>query len=69
MSVRDMLALSILICLHTKSVDFVLAYTHSDVKTEICMEIPIGVGVEGARPREWVTRLDRNLYVLKDTGL
>ena len=32
-SVRSMLALSILRELHTKSVDFVLAYTQADVKS------------------------------------
>ena len=41
-SVRDMLILSILIELHTKSVDFFLDYTQDDVKIEILMEIPIG---------------------------
>ena len=33
------------------------------------MELPIGFGVERARPREWFTRLDENLYGLKDAGL
>ena len=33
------------------------------------MELPIYFGVEGAHPREWVTRIYINLYVLKDSGL
>ena len=33
------------------------------------MEIPIGFGFEGAHPREWVIRIDKKLYGLKDTGL
>ena len=45
-----MLNLIILIDLHTKSVDFVLDYTQADVKSEIFMELPIGLGGEGAYP-------------------
>ena len=33
------------------------------------MEIPIGFGVEGDPPSEWVIILERNLFVLKDSGL
>ena len=69
MSVRATLTLSILRELYTKPVDFSLAYTQVDVKTGILMELPIGFGVEGAHPREWVIRLDKNLYILKDTVL
>ena len=46
----------------TKSVHFVLAYTQADIKYEIFMEVPIGFGVEGSHPREWVIRLDNHLW-------
>ena len=49
--VRSMLTLIILRELHTKSLDFVLAYIQADVKTYIFMEIHIGFGVEGVQPR------------------
>ena len=49
-----MLVLIILIELDTKSIDFVLSYTQDTVKSEIFMELPIGFGVEGVHPREWV---------------
>ena len=52
MSVRSIIILSILIGIHTKSVDFVLAYNKSDLKTDIFMGPPIGFGAEGAYPRE-----------------
>ena len=55
--------------LHTGSVGFVLSYTYSDVKSEIFIEPPIVFGFEGAYPREWVTRLDKNRYVLTNEGL
>ena len=69
MSVKAMLTLIILRELHTKSVYFVLTYNQADVKLEILMELPIGFEVEGDHPREWVTRLDKKLYGLKDSGL
>ena len=69
MSVRAILVLSIPIELHTNSVYFILAYTQADVKTDIFMELPIGFGVEGYHPIEWVIRLDKNLHFLKDAGL
>ena len=50
-SVGDILTLSIIGELHTKSVDFVLAYTQYDVKTKIFMELLIGFVVEGTQPR------------------
>ena len=33
------------------------------------MEPPKGFGVEGFHPREWVIRLDKTLYGLKNTSL
>ena len=67
--VRAMLTLSIIRELHTKSVDFVLAYTWVDVKTGIFLELPIGFGFEGSQSRAWINRLDKNIYGLKDTSL
>ena len=51
MSLRSMLTIIIIRELHTKSVDFFLAYTQADVKTEIFMELTISFGVEGSHPR------------------
>ena len=64
-SVRAMLTLSTFRELHTRPVDFVLAYTQADAETEIFMKLPIGFGVEGTHHREWVIRLDKNFYGLK----
>ena len=52
--------LSIILEIHTKSLDFILAYNQADEKTEICMELPIGLGVEGYKPRECLITLDKN---------
>ena len=69
MSVRAILNLSILRELHTKLVDFFLAYIQDYLKTEIFNELPIRFGVDGDHPIEWVIRIDTNLYGVKDTSL
>ena len=69
MSVRAMLTLSIIRDIHTKLVDFFLAYTQTDVKTDIFMEFSIGFGFDWAHTQEWVTRLDKQFYGLNDAGL
>ena len=49
--------------------DFVLAYTQDDAKSEIYMDPSFGFGVYGAHTREWIIRLDKNLYGLKYADL
>ena len=68
-SVRDMLTLVILRYLHTNYVDFVLVYTQVDVKSEIFMEFIIVFGIEGSHQRECSTRLDKNFFGMKYSGL
>ena len=61
MSVRAILILRIVKKIHNKSVGFVLTNTQADAKSEIYMEIV----VYGSHLREWVIRIDKNLYGLK----
>ena len=68
-SVRDMLPLITLIEPQTNSVDIFMAYTKSDVKSDLFMEPPIGFEVKGDHPREWLIIPEKNLYGLKDAGL
>ena len=51
MSVIPILTLNIPQNLHTKSVDLVLDYTYTDVKSEIYMELALDFGVDGSHPR------------------
>jgi hypothetical protein len=63
MSVRIMLTISVLQHLHTRSIDFTLAFPQAKCETEIYMELPVGVNVpEGG---DYVLLLLRNLYGLK----
>ena len=48
---------------------FFLAYTQANLKPEIFIELPIGLGVDRDLPREWFIVLDKGIYGLKDAGL
>ena len=67
MSVRIMLILSAIQNLHTKSIDFVLAYPQADLDMDIYMELPQGFNV-GPESRRYVLKLQKNLYSLKQAG-
>ena len=69
MFVRSMLILSILREIHTNLVYYFLAYTQADIETDISVKLPICFEVERDHPREYVIRIDKNLYGLKDAGM
>ena len=53
--------------LHTKSVDFIQAYTQDLIKSSICLHPPAGVVLFKSKG-DTVLKLIRNLYGLKDAG-
>ena len=64
-SIRMMLTLSVIHSLHTKSIDFTLAFPQADVETTIYMEVPLGCKVpEG----DYICLLLKNLYGLKQAA-
>ena len=64
-SIRMMLTLSVIHSLHTKSIDFTLAFPQADVEPVIYMEVPLGCEVpEG----DYVCLLLKNLYGLKQAA-
>ena len=69
-SIRLILILSILLCWHTRQIDFILAYPQAPIETPLFMEIPKGVSLHGL-PRhtnEYVLELKMNLYGQKQAG-
>ena len=48
------------------SIDFVMAYTQADVKTDIFMQLPSGTTIQGVDPNKHLLKLQKNLYGLKD---
>ena len=65
MSVRTMLIFSEIHKLHTRSIDFTLAFPQAEVKTQLYMEIPLGCGIS---EEGHVLQILRNIYGLKDAG-
>ena len=65
-SVRILLALSIIHKLESKSIDFVLAFPQADLEREVFMELPYGFefGYKG----QYVLKLKKNLYGLADAS-
>ena len=49
-----------------RSIDFVMAYTQADVKTDIFMQLPIGTTIKEVDPNKHLLKLQKNLYGLKD---
>jgi hypothetical protein len=69
MSVRVMLCLSIIENLHSRSIDFVLAYPQADLDIDMFMELPLGSDLPpGFDRRDYVLKLHKNLYGLKQAG-
>ena len=67
MTVMIMLTLAVIENLHTKSIEFVLAYTQADLDVDIYVELP---QVFNVRPESWiyVLKLQKNLYGMKQAG-
>jgi hypothetical protein len=51
--------------LHSKSIDFVLAFPQAELEEDIWMRIPQGVSVKTADGGEYLLKLRKNLYGLK----
>ena len=62
-----MLTLAAMENLHTKSIDFVLAYPQADLGVDIYMELLQGFNV-GPESGRYLLRLQKNLYGLKQAG-
>ena len=67
LSVRTRMAHSIIHDLETRSIDFVLAFPQADLDVLIFMEMLIGFNCED--PGQYVLRLNKNLYGLKNASL
>jgi hypothetical protein len=68
MTVRLLLVLALILDLHTRSIDFTLAYTQAPIDVETFIEIPTGFDIDGNR-HDFVLELKKNLYGLKQAGL
>jgi hypothetical protein len=65
LTVRLLLIICKIHNLHSKSIDFVLAFPQADLKEDIWMDIPLGVDVESEEEGPYLLKLQKNLYGLK----
>ena len=65
-TVRCVFTLALLLGWHMRSIDFVMAYTHADVKTYIFIQLTSGTTIQGFDPNMHLLKLQKNLYGLKD---
>ena len=65
-TVRCVFIMDLLMGWHMRSIDFVMAYTQADVKTDIFMQLPVGTTIKGVDSTKHVLKLQKNLYGLKD---
>ena len=66
-TVRCVFILALLLGWHMRSIDFVMAYTQADVKTDIFMQLPSGTTIQGVDLNKHLLKLQKNLYGLKDS--
>jgi hypothetical protein len=66
-SIRLFLTIALIKGWHSRQVDFVLAYPHANIETELSMEIPRGFEFKNSRKTHCI-RLIKNMYGQKQAG-
>jgi hypothetical protein len=71
LTVRLLLALCNIHGLHSKSIDFVLAFPQADLDVDIWMKLPMGIvlGSHESESHGYVLKLKKSLYGLKQASL
>jgi hypothetical protein len=67
-TIRYILTLALINRWHMQQIDFVLAYTQAEAECEMFMKIPKGFTVEHDNSEEYVLRIKKNYYGLKQAG-
>ena len=68
-TVRALLTVAAIHGLPSKCIDFVLAFPQAELDVDVFMELPIGMTVESGNPKEYVLRLNKSIYGLKQSSL
>jgi Reverse transcriptase (RNA-dependent DNA polymerase) len=66
-SIRLVMFLAVLRKWETRQLDFVLAFPQAPVETDLYMEVPAGLEING-NPKEYALKLVNNLYGQKQAG-
>ena len=65
---RFFFILSLINGLHTRQLDFLLAYTQPDLERDLYMELPKGINLPGHEKGQYVLQLVKTLYGQKQAG-
>ena len=65
-TVRCVFIMALLLGWHMRSIDSIMAYTQADVKTDIFMQLPAGMTIQGVDRNKHLLILQKKLYGLKD---
>ena len=66
--VRALLILSIIHNYHSRTIDFVLAFPQAKLEEDVFMEFPAGIECPDGSRKQYVLKLDKNLYGLKNAA-
>ena len=61
-SIRLLLILGIILGWYTLQLDYILAFPQADIYITTYMEIPQGIEIPTGRTKDYVLRLEKNLY-------
>ena len=61
-TVQCIFIMTLLLGWHMRLIDFVMAYTQADVKTNIFMQLPAGTTIKEVDPNKHLSKLQKNLY-------
>ena len=56
-TVRCVFIMALLMGWHMRSIDFVMAYTQADIKTDIFMQLPVRTTIKGIDPTKHLLKL------------
>ena len=68
LSLRTLLVLSVIHSWHSRSIDFLLAFPQAHLDHDVLMELLAGVCSDAGTRKQYVLKLKKNLYGLKDAA-
>ena len=66
--VRALLILSVIHNYHSRSIDFLLAFPQAKLEEDVFMEFPAGIEYPDGSRKQYVLKLDKNIYGLKNAA-
>eukprot|EP00957_Ditylum_brightwellii_P083930 6379428-Ditylum_brightwellii.AAC.1 len=68
-TVRTLLTIATINGLSTQCIDFMLELSQASLDVDVFMDLPIGITVQNGSPRDYVLRMNKSIYGLKQSSL